>query len=70
MPTQSKGGQEWKKESYDTWHLMGDAFGIYKQTEQGWWMYITYHIPNLDVEINNHYTLVHNWFLQCRSIQA
>jgi hypothetical protein len=30
---------------------MGDAFGIYKQIEQGWWMYITYHIPNLDVEI-------------------
>jgi len=31
---------------------MGDAFGMYNQTEQGWWMYITYHILNLDVEIN------------------
>jgi hypothetical protein len=29
---------------------MGDAFGIYKQIEQGWWIYITYHIPNLNVE--------------------
>ncbi len=25
-----------KKGLYDTWHLMGDAFGIYKQTKQGW----------------------------------
>jgi len=26
---------------------MADAFGMYNQTEQGWWMYITYHILSL-----------------------
>ncbi len=56
MTAQIKGAEEQKKKSQDTWHLMGDAFGIYKQPEQGWWMYITYHIPNLDVEINKFVT--------------
>jgi hypothetical protein len=36
---------------------MGDAFGIYKQTEQGLWMYTTHNIPNLDVEINKQNSL-------------